>query len=288
MKRAKKLYSHFGKAIKRPEISILPGQLSFYFLMSLVPIIALTSLIAAKIVTGLNLTNVFASFLPASLSNIFISTVRSASSYNNLFLLLFLYIFLGSNGPMAIITASNTLYGLKRKGWVETKLKAMFMTIVMIILLLFLCLIPVGGNFLLTFLAQHYTFFKKVYEFGPLYYSIKYVLSFFVIYISCKLLYTMAPNKKVKSRDTTIGAVFTSVTWIISSELLLFYFSKVATYSALYGNFANILILLLWVYLLAYLFVIGMALNIDWYKREDEEGEIDESMDIKKDQDNKK
>lgn len=268
MKSVKKFYKHFIEVVKRPEISILPGQLSFYFLMSLIPIIALTALIASKIVTGLNLLPFFTSFLPDSLKDIFNSVITSASSYNNLFILLIFYIFLGSNGPKAIIIASNTLYGIKTKSYVETKLKAMFMTIVMIILLLFMCFIPLGSNLLIGILSKHSQYVKMIYEYKPLYLSLKYVLSFFVIYVSAKLLYTMAPNKKIKSKNTTIGALFTSLSWILASEVFLYYVTKIAKYGALYGNFANILILLLWIYWLAYLFVIGMALNIDWYQTE--------------------
>lgn len=41
--------------------------------------------------------------------------------------------------------------------------------------------------------------------------------------------------------------------------------TNIAKYDQLYGNFANILVLLLWVYFLAYLFVFGIILNKQKY-----------------------
>ncbi len=268
-KGSKKFVKNFKEVIKRPEMSILPGQLAFYFLMSLIPIIALATLIVSKITTSFNLFDIISSVLPSSLTKIFESVVNSANSYNNFFVLLFFYIFLGSNGPGAIIIASNTLYGIKSKGYIDNKIKAMFMTIVMIILLIFLLLIPIGGDFLIGLLTEHFTSLKSIYNHIYVYEISKALMSFFVIFVNVKLLYTMAPNKKIKSKHTTIGTLFTSSSWVIASEIFLFYITNIATYDALYGNFANILVLLLWIYLLAYLFVIGMAININWYQIDD-------------------
>lgn len=76
----------------------------------------------------------------------------------------------------------------------------------------------------------------------------------------------MAPNKKINSSTTSIGALFTTTGWIIFSTIFSFYITNIAKYDALYGNFANVLVLLLWLYFLAYLFVIGMVLNVNFYQ----------------------
>ena len=54
-KKLKKVVKNFLKVLKRPEMSILPGHLAFYFLMSLVPIIALAALFASKLTINLDL-----------------------------------------------------------------------------------------------------------------------------------------------------------------------------------------------------------------------------------------
>ena len=229
-KKFKKVMDNFRAVLKRPEMGVLPGQMAFYFLMSLVPIVAMVAFIASKFAISLDLLSYIDGVLPATISSFIDSVLDSASSYNNLLLLLFLYVFLGSNGPKSVIVASNALYGIKQKGYFETKMK-----------------------------------------YGGLYQVIKILTSFFIIYVNIKLLYTMAPNKNIKSRDTTVGAMFTTVSWILVTEIFSFYITNIAKYDLLYGNFANLLVILLWIYFLSYLFVIGIAINVNRYNENKEE-----------------
>ena len=271
-KKLKKVVKNFLKVLKRPEMSILPGHLAFYFLMSLVPIIALAALFASKLTINLDLLSFVNDVIPASFMGIINSLIESATSYNNLLLLLFFYILLGSKGPAAIVAASDTLYGIKQRGYLETKIKSMIMTMIMVVLILFIVIIPVFGDSLIKLLIKNFSFFQGLTQYAFLYEIIKIVTSFFVIYINVKLLYTMAPDKDIKSRNTTFGAMFTTLSWMLATECFSFYITKIAKYNLLYGNFANVLVLLLWVYLLAFLFVVGIAINVNLY--EDKEKEI--------------
>ena len=90
---------------------------------------------------------------------------------------------------------------------------------------------------------------------------LKYPTSILIIFFFIKLLYTMAPDTTIKSKDTTTGAFVTTIGWIISTEVYSFYVSSFAKYNLLYGSVANLIILFLWIYLLSYIFVLGMALN---------------------------
>ena len=77
----------------------------------------------------------------------------------------------------------------------------------------------------------------------------------------------MAPDRRRASSYTTYGAIFTTILWIIVTFIYSFYITHFARYDIFYGSLANLVILMLWVYLLAYIFVIGMCLN---YHNEEE------------------
>ena len=71
MKReVKRIYQNFLDALKTPELRILPGQLAFYILMSMIPIIAIISLIASIIINNFDLANALNGIIPSALSNI--------------------------------------------------------------------------------------------------------------------------------------------------------------------------------------------------------------------------
>ena len=86
-------------------------------------------------------------------------------------------------------------------------------------------------------------------------------VSWFVMFMFIKIIYTMAPDRKLPSSCTTYGAIFTTILWIIITAIYSYYITHFAKYDLFYGGLANLVILMLWVYFLAYVFVIGMCLN---------------------------
>ena len=89
-----------------------------------------------------------------------------------------------------------------------------------------------------------------------------------VLYINIKTMYVIAPDRDIPSNSTKIGAAFTTIGWILATEIFAFYIERFARYDVFYGSISNILVLLLWVYLLAYIYVFGMIINASEYKDE--------------------
>ena len=263
-KRIRKVYHNFLGIIRRPEMSILPGQIAFYFLMSLIPILALVALIASKITNSFDLINAIKSGVPEVFADIIINLIKDASSSFNFILLLAFYLIIGSNGPQSIIIAANTLYEIRQPNILKLKIKSIIMILIIILLLIFMIFVPIFGDLIIKLIIKFVNNPDILLKFKPIYSLFKLFFSFIIIYSCIKLLYTLAPDKKIRSKDTTVGSLFTAISWIISTEIFAFYIKNIANYNQLYGNFANILILLMWLYFLAYLFVIGMVLNANY------------------------
>ena len=265
-KRIKKTVKNFLKILKQPEMQVLPGQLAFNMLISLIPILAICVSIISYFISNFNLSSVINDFLPTSLAEVIIPFVVSKEG-TSIFIVFFAYIIMATKAPKSIIITSNNLYKIKEDNALKINLKAIFMTIVLIILLIFMIFIPILGNVIVNILDNYFNISKIVW----LITIIKVISSFIFIYVSVKLLYTMAPSKEVRSSTTSTGALWTTISWIISTEIFSFYITNIASFDELYGNFANIIILLLWVYLLSSLFVIGMAMNINKYNLSEKE-----------------
>ena len=86
-------------------------------------------------------------------------------------------------------------------------------------------------------------------------------VSLVVIFTIIKLLYVVAPDQRISSKYVNRGAAFTAICWLIVTYIYSFYINNIARYDLVYGNLTNIVILLLWFYILAYVFVIGLYLN---------------------------
>jgi membrane protein len=85
------------------------------------------------------------------------------------------------------------------------------------------------------------------------------LLSAMLIYA---IVYFAAPNVEVRRfRWITPGAVFGVITWILASGLFFFYVSNFSSYSATYGAFAAVVMLLVWLWLTNLVLLFGAELN---------------------------
>lgn len=265
----KEFFDNFKRVLKRPEMAILPGQLAFFFFLAIVPTITLISYGA----TLLNLsTDVIFDFLQSAfsvdLANMILGNTGTEASGLALIIIIVVGYVIASNGPASIIITSNTIYGEKQESFMRRRIKSVVMTLVLVLLFIFMLVVPVFGKKIVE-LFQYVNINSNVtnnvaYIFGLLEGPITWLIMYFFI----KILYTIAPNKKVKSKNVGYGALFTSFGWIVITYIYSYYINNIAHYSTFYGGLANIVILMFWIYLLAYVFTIGMALN---YRKEEVE-----------------
>ncbi len=261
-KKRKNFFQRFWDAFWRPEMLVLPGQIAFFLFLSVVPTITLIGYACSY----LNLSN---DLVQSLISNVFskdvaelITPIITATKITpSFFITLGIGYFIASNGMSSIIVASNTVYGIKDSGFFRRRLKAIIMELVIVVLFLFILVVPLLGDSIINLLhyfnldAETTSISIKTLEFlsGP--------LSWVIVFIFIKIIYTMAPDKKMPSKNVNGGAIFTTIAWISITSLYSYYISHYANYSLFYGSLANIIVLMLWVYLLSYAFVIGMAMN---------------------------
>lgn len=261
-KRTKTFFQRFWDAFWRPEMLILPGQITFFLFLSLVPTITVIGYVCSY----LNISNdliatVLSNSIGINFSNLLTPIITDTKITPTFFITLGFGYFIASNGMSSIIVASNTIYGIKDQGFFKRRLKAIVMEIIIVFLLLFILVVPLLGNSIINLL--HY-FNLDVNTTEIVVNTLKFLsgpFSWLVIYFFIKIIYAMAPDKKIPSRNVTGGAIFTTIGWILITSIYSYYIEKYANYSIFYGGLANIVVLMLWVYLLSYIFVIGMAMN---------------------------
>jgi membrane protein len=81
------------------------------------------------------------------------------------------------------------------------------------------------------------------------------------------LIFKFFPNRRVRWREAYFGAVFTGVFWEIAKYLFSIYVLRVVDYSKLYGSLSAIIILFLWLYYTAYIFLFGAELSYVYARR---------------------
>lgn len=262
MERARTFLKKVFNIIKRPEMRILPGQLAFFFVLSLIPLIALVGTIASSFnISVATLEEAISVALPGDVSKTLLTYVSGKGLNFNIGIFFISAFILASNGTHSMIITSNEIYKIECDQVLKRRVKAILMTFILVSLLIFLLIVPVYGDSILALALEYTNHDPRAVVIGGIYQTLKYPLSIALIYLNIKLLYTIAPDKSIKARTTTYGAIFTTVTWVLATEVYSFYVATFANYDIFYGSISSLIILLIWVYLLSYIFVLGMAIN---------------------------
>ena len=258
----KKGLHDFLKVIKRPEMEILPGHLAFSFVLSIVPTITILTCVASLFHVSIDFIYDFITkAFSKDFANMLLSTNMQASMNINFIITLIIGYVIASNGAASIIVSSNTIYGIKNSGFFKRRLKAFLMITIIILLFVFLLIFGVFGDKILEMLQLMDISAAIITNITLIVSVLKGPISWFISFLFIKIIFTMAPDKKIPSNEVNKGAVFTTVGFIIVTYLYSFYTTHVAEYGVFYGNLANIVVLMIWFYLLSIIFTIGLALN---------------------------
>ena len=268
MKKARKMLGRIWKIFKLEEMRILPGQLAFFMVLSVFALFPIFGLIGSSFISN-ELINSMEHSLPAAVSSILKALMEVESSGLSIVIFLVFSIYIASTGCEAIIITSNVIYKIKNTMSIKQSIKAIIMTIVLISLILFVVLVPAFGELIINAISKD-TPGKLIDTIRVIYDIFKYPLSFVLIFLDLKILYTMAPNAKIPSVYNNYGTLFTTVAWIIITKVYSTYLAHFNTYDIFYGSFGNVVIMLFWVYLLAYAFTMGMAINAEYYFKSQE------------------
>ena len=262
-KKFKKNITRVYKAFNKMEMRVLPGNVAFFFVLALIPIISMVIAVVSRFSISIDaVTNFVEKFLPKDASNIIVNVIAGKSFDGSLGVFSFVILLVATNGTYAIINASNTLYGIKKSDVVKDRVKSLVLLSILLLLIVFILAVPVFGGKILALIHNNYLNSNVV----LLYKIIKWPLTFFFIYVTLKLIYTISPSKKINSSSTTYGALFTTIIWIIATIIFSYYLKYFANYNIIYGNLSSIIILMIWIYLISYVFVMGIAINSVYYE----------------------
>ena len=271
MEKARGFFSKFIELMKKPELRILPGQLAFFLVLSLIPLIALIGTIASALSIPVGtIRSVMGNTVPDAVADIIVNVMSAKGLSFNVIAFFVAAFILASNGTNSMIITSNEIYKLKSDGFFKRRIKAILMTLSLVGLFFFLLVVPIWGDTIFDIIKLTASKNVPIDFIYRLFKLLQYPITILILYFNIKLMYVIAPDEKIESKSATKGAIFTTIGWILASEIYSFYISTFSNYSIFYGSISNVVILLLWVYILSYIFVLGMIINAGGYNLKEE------------------
>lgn len=269
MEKAREFFKKIFKLLMKPEMRILPGHLAFFLVVTIIPLLALIVTIAANLSISTDTFRVaIANSVPSGISNIINSIMEGNGINFNIIIFYASAFLLASNGAYSMINTSNEIYKVEPNNIVARRLKAITMTFILVGLFLLLAIIPIFGTNIFNIIKEVTNSNIVVRVIQEMLKILKYPIVLVALFFGIKLMYVIAPDKEIPGKSTNKGALFTTIGWVLSTEIFAFYIEKFARYDVFYGSISNILVLILWIYLLSYIYVLGMVINASDYNGE--------------------
>jgi len=246
------------------EISLLSANLSYYFILSLFPmlIVALALTPYFKIDQQFLLEKI-QSFAPGDLGDYLFNMITEVlnNKNNNTIITVGIVFTLwsASSGIYGIIIAFNNAFRVRDgRIWIVTKLISVILTALFLIGMFVALVLIVFGKQLTYILFHKFNLDEGYYNLWSVLNSSLPVLFIFLIFV---FLYTMGPNLKLKAISIIPGAVFATISWIIVSKLFGYYIDHFSSYIKTYGTIGAFMAFVLWLYITGYILIIGAEIN---------------------------
>lgn len=265
----KKFLKRMFDIFMKPEMMILPGQLAFFIILAIFPLLTLIGYIGSNISLFANaFTSLMNNILPEGVATVLIPFLTSSHINGNIVFFMIIGFYLISNGTNSLIVTSNALFDIEHAPFLKRRIKAFFMIILLMAIFIFTVVVLAYGNIILQQILNLEVFSKISKQLVIVFLLLKWPVAFICIFWMIKLIYTLAPDSPIPSKYMNSGALFTTFGWIVTTALYSIYISNFANYKMFYGGISTIIVMMMWIYFLAYIIVLGIAINVTEYEEE--------------------
>lgn len=275
----KKIYNWLFENIKRIVIYYnnikniqKTRSLSFTILAIILPLLVLINIIfyllPSKLLTIIeNNSNFISENMKNQLFNIPLFTNQHVSS---IYIIIIVISVIGAVlfQVQFIIQLVNEVYGFRNKrSLFKEVISSLLIFIILLFAVIYISIFMYLGAFIMIvlknfqFLEQFINQLKDVYLIKNIFFSIS-------VFLLVSLVYKIAPYERVKYKTIIPGALFTTLSIFIGSYLFEMYtYHSTTRYDILYGQYTTFYFMLLWVYIIANIVIMSLALNAFFYKK---------------------
>lgn len=160
-------------------------------------------------------------------------------------------------GVGAMMHGMNVAFGIESRGTWRHYLRALMLTLALVLVGLVALLALVIAPVVLSFLALGAFTYLAVEV-------LRWALAVAVIFLGIGLLYRFGPNRRPHvTRLFTPGSVWAAVSWAGVSIGFSYYVTNFGNYSEVYGSIGAVIAMLIWLWLSSFLVLIGAAWNAE-------------------------
>ncbi|MBP3300772.1 MAG: YihY/virulence factor BrkB family protein [Clostridia bacterium] len=251
----------------RHNLSKNAASLAYYLLFSLFPfLIFLSNLLGLLDLNVYTITHFLSNFLPSdvvALVENYLDYVATNSSHTLLWFSLVFSVWFPFRAVQGLMDDVRRAYSLKRpRNFLYYTLKQLVYTMMFLaILVLTLLLTLMGENVLSSILSLFPSNLHLSDYVLQIWQYLRFLPAGLLMFCAIGFLYSIALDEPRPFRSTILGALIALISWLVVSIGFSFYVENFSHYSAIYGTLGTVIVLILWLYLTAFLLILGAELN---------------------------
>ena len=244
----------------------LAAQLSYYFLLALVPaivcVVAFASFLPPETIQ--NTIESLRRFAPAEVINIVRDQLMELANRTNEGVFTFgllLALWSSSAAMIAITDALNRAYDIEEaRPWWKVRLTAIVVTLGVALFVVVAFALVLAGPTVVDYLARTFGFGTM---FMTLWDILRWPFAFALVVLGLGLIYYFGPDAEQDWEWVTPGAVLGTVLWLMVSLGFKVYVTRFGTYNETYGSLGGVIVLMLWFYFSGLAILVGAEMNAE-------------------------
>jgi membrane protein len=157
-------------------------------------------------------------------------------------------------GVASLVQGLNAIHEIPNRG-------GLLHTLVSILLTLALIAIGLTGLFAVIIAPILIALAPVAYSTSWILEGVRWLVALTALLMALGILYRFGPNGRVRLAWVTPGAVLVIILWLGSSALFSAYLVRFDSYNQIYGSIGAVIALMMWLYISAYLVLLGAAFN---------------------------
>ena len=243
------------------------AQLSFYFMLSLVPVLLLISQILSAVfkkdlqqAVGWLMDSMGKNAITNQLEHLITGTGSGAMSV----VFIFVAIWAASRAQFSLMRIANYTISdgqYTGKGFIRDRLRAVVTMSLTIITFIFAIVVLMYGDVILEVVFR---IINREELATTLWLWLRWPIAMVLYFFMISYNYYVLPTEKITFKSVIPGSIFASVGFLIVTVVYSRYATNIADYNVLYGSLATIVAMMFWFFFLSWVMFLGILFNSVW------------------------